>query len=292
MIIIFKSGLCMLFGIFLLYSRLFKKPLDIPLNPIDNKFLPYLISIFLIVISLSIIFSLTLIFAKKQEKNTFLNKHKRLLQIKDKLFQTYKNNIITRSVEYLRKTLISGYGAIFDWFGPKYTVYLVKSTKYIFSGSHYYKLVIILCELIPRIVILSIFIIEIYYQHLHYYFYSLVLLVIPLIFKFFMFVIEDLGPRVIPELAKLFIFEHENTQITWETTPEDVTLINITLRPEYEHLDLNLVLRDYYFPLTKLSSELQVNFLPLYKKIKVYVLLGYYFIQAIGWGYIIYITFN
>lgn len=133
---------------------------------------------------------------------------------------------------------------------------------------------------------------EIYTRQLHYYFYTLVLLFIPLLFKVIMFILTDIGPRMLVDLNKLVIRD------TMETAPEitinhpsglkKVKVIGIKLAPEYADINLDFFMHTFYNPMLFMEGHMIANIKPLYAKINLASLYFYYFMQALGFGYILF----
>ena len=127
----------------------------------------------------------------------------------------------------LQKKLITLYTKIFNYLGPKYTKHLVFFAKNFLAYRKKYIVIIFIFEILPRSIIILVFIFEIYIKHLNYYFYSLSLLLIPTFFRFFIFILTDIGPRLLPEFQKMVIIETKNTQLNLKNTLTNVTLYNI-----------------------------------------------------------------
>jgi hypothetical protein len=183
------------------------------------------------------------------------------------------------------------YTMILDFIGPKQVHKIINLAKLVLTyTNNEIRYIIISFVLIPRLIIVFTFLLEIYFGKLHYYFYSLFLLLIPLIFKFIVFMLKDIGPRILPEFQKFVILEPENTNVVIQTKEGDkvVQRYKFRLIPEASDLDLGFLLSNFYYPLLHIEGHVEQIITPIASKITLISIYIYYIIHFLGLTYIIY----
>jgi hypothetical protein len=201
--------------------------------------------------------------------------------------------IVLKIIGYPKMAMKEVYGKIFDHFDQavkqllKFSRNLLQFTEKQLTG--YFAIVCILCELLPRIIILAFFISDVFFiGTLHYFYMSLSLLIIPFLFNFFVFMIEDIGPRLLAEF---------NTYVTFtEFTGKDGGVFK-SVKYKDEHKDennnpaglLNFMTFSYE-PMETLLPHITPS-LELRKKLKTYFLLIYHLAMVIGWGYVLFLNY-
>lgn len=272
---------------FLLSRRVFKTIFDIYLLNIAIDKKATLLSFFIVALVISLVILFMLLFSGYTE---FIKKNDDSFKLLLKSPFIY----ILKIFVTIENLLLHTYTLVFEYIGPNKTIYLIFFTKYCIKKSNYFKQIIVFGEVLPRIIIIIVFIVELFIlKHLHYYFISLILLLIPLLFRFILFVLKDLGPRVLPELRKhLQDLPMQETTIIINNQMKRVGIQHYVLKPEYEHLGLDYFMNNFYYPLRDMSSFLETTFLPLHKKIKFITLISYFFIHVIGWTYVLYLILN
>lgn len=210
-------------------------------------------------------FNLSFIIFLKKEPSKFIKKISKSIQ---------KYNIFYKS-----------YGIVLDFFGPQYTQYLIKFAKWVLKlKPNTVNGIIVFFVIFPQFMIVSVFFLEIHFRQLHYYFYSLILLLIPLIFRIILFILMDVGPRLEPQLKELLVVE-------FYPLPEDPVingLVGRKMRPDLLDIDINHFLDNYYYPLLKITPFM-TEILPTYLRISSITSLLYHFCHIIGLFYILFI---
>lgn len=182
------------------------------------------------------------------------------------------------------------YGILFDWFGPSYTTYLVRLARKFLSWKRSFKIALIVSfSVLPRVIIILVLCYDIHARLLHYYFYSLLLLFIPLIFKFFVFILKDIGPRLLPEFRNFLDIDTSLNDIHFVTEdgPQSLKPISIKFKKEFQDIDLDYFLQTFFYPMSYISGEMSANFLPIYSKIVLSTLIFYYLFHGLAWAYIL-----
>lgn len=249
-------------GFLILHLRLTRKILNIPLDE-ENIINYYNYFLLLFTFSLCILVYLLLL------HKVFKTNGKSYLQQVLKIWQKYN-------------FFYHGYSLIFNYLGPGWTVYLVKFAKSFVEYSKYkLRIIMIIFVVLPRLFIISVLLWEIFIlKNLHYYFYSLLVLFLPLFFGLFVFIFKDLSPRLLPEFTKfLDIDVNEN---------DGSTLIGFKLKLEYFDMDMDDLMHNFYYPMVFLNSHMDVVFLPLYRKIQTNIILVYFICHALSWGYLLF----
>lgn len=182
------------------------------------------------------------------------------------------------------------YNMIFNKINPKYTYYLVRITKYLLAFSAKTNTLIILFGVsAPRVLISFVLLFDILIlQKLHYYFFALILLIIPLSFRFIIFIFTDLSKKLLPEFKKYLNFgKPEAFYGNLDSNIKNSENIEITLKPQYKDMDLNHVLYNFYYPMLFLQGHMELEILPQYRKISCYTQLIYYLVHSCSWFYIL-----
>lgn len=247
---------------FILYLRITRKVYDIVL---DEEFIAehfvYFTGLFIISMITTILSILILV--KKNTQNNFLVAVKQIIT---------KYNIFYKA-----------YGIIFELLGPNYTRHLVFFSKYVLKlNKHIKEAIMVMVIILPKVLIIMVFYLEIYHRHLNNYYYVLLLLLIPMFFRFLLFILEDIGPRVLPQLEELLVFESETL-----SKEQKVKSLTIKFRPEIKDLSLDHFLNNFYYPILFISGEMALNIMPKYYKILFTVSLLYNVFQLLGWFYIL-----
>ena len=123
------------------------------------------------------------------------------------------------------------------------------------------------------------------------YFYSLLLLLIPLFFRLILFILHDSGKRLVVELSEIVTQKplNECKDIFYET-PEGVKkgkVLEFALTPESSDLDLHAVLETYYYPALRIGGHMERHIFPKVKIISTITILVYYVVTALSFTYII-----
>jgi len=206
----------------------------------------------------------------------------------EKFLEKFLNKVRQCYVKY--NIFLKTYTIIFDWLTPARTKYIVRLAEYCLEFTTKKNISIIICfVVIPRMISLLVFISEIYMGILHYYFYSLLLNFIPLIFRFILFILSDLGPRVLPEL-KQFVVTDKVGEMIIETPEGDKTVAVMGLKPgpaAYPDLDFDRFMFDVYYPVLYIKGHMECVIMPLVSKITNITQIIYYIVQSIGLSYII-----
>lgn len=215
-------------------------------------------------------------FINTESSEKFEKLKKKLQPLLDKL---KKLNVFYRSYEIIFKKFGTGSPYVFG---------VIAIMKKIIDYSYNKKFIIILFFVsLPRIIILIVFFIEILSGHLHYYFYTLYLLLIPLFFKIVLFLLRDLQERVFPEADGMVIQEIVPITINDKTSLR----LTFTLKPEHNDLDPNLYFPNLYFPLLYFGGY--IGFITdMYTKIQLFTQCLYYFCHILGLSYILIISFS
>jgi hypothetical protein len=248
--------------VFLLYLRITRKVYIIELNSETiEEYNTYFI--FLILMSVILMFLCFILIWKKKKPNKFLV-------------------IISKYITKLNIFYYS-YVTVFNFLGPQYTQYLLKFATIFLRLKDKTKTYILVCAFIlPKLLIVTILVIEIYNKQLNYYYYALLLLLIPLFFRFLLFILDDLGPRITPELKELLIFENE----ALPNDPEKL-IITIKMRPEVADINIDYFLNTYYYPAISLTGEMAVKIMPKYSKITLITSFIYHSIHFLSFLYVI-----
>lgn len=274
----FANGCSIAFGIFMItlivYNKLSKNSIDIFLNDIVSiKFLPYIGCIIVLHGIIVTVLLLKLYYQFDSSSNNII-----FVQIRVVIFKILK---------YVQNALLAVYNVIFECLSPNYTYYILQWATKFSNSSTYPTLFIILFEMLPKTLILIVFFYEIYALHLCYYFITLTLLIIPLLFKITMFILNDVGDRLLPEFQKMLIFEKENIIVNANVNeePKHMSIINIKLNPIYNDLNLDTLLYQFYYPALFNNSNFQTNILRQYNKLLLFTNLVYYVLSLYGWSY-------
>jgi hypothetical protein len=262
--------------LFMFFSRKLRYMKLFPIENLAN--LRYIQLLFLTSFFLLIIFVCVIIykmFKKKQKNGYFAEFLKKTNQILTKVNIFYKSYVM-----------------LFEFFGIERTEYLIKLTKFVLDTPNKIIFVITFCFVcLPRLIILIIFVIEISLGQLHYFFYGLFLLIIPLIFRVILFVLTDLGPRLFPEFDTLV---KKNTKTMFITTKDGVKEQIITEIGFIDSLSdacFDTFAERVYYPLMHIEKYMKNYFLPKYIKIIQYSGLVYYFIISSGLFYVLYFNY-
>ena len=190
---------------------------------------------------------------------------------------------------YFIGVFIKGYDVFIKYIGPPRVKYIIQFTQFFLNICHYRVAMIFSFVILPRVIILVVFIIEIFYiKQIHYYFYSLILLIIPFIFRFIIFILKDIGPRVVPSFKECLKFTKKPGTTFIDNQGNEFDFMDITMKPEYNELDCDAFLRRFYYPALNIPNIMTYTFIPKRTKITLLITYIYHIIHLLGWGYIIY----
>lgn len=258
------------------HNILFKKSLNVILNDLESSSLQmHFIYLFI----LTVISMLTTLYLIIMNRLCLNNSTKP----KSHIF-TFFHIIITKIISIFIHT----YDVVFNLLSANVTKYVVKLAKLFLIYNNKSYQIIFTVEILPRIFISSCFLIELYYEHLHYYFVSLSLLIIPFLFRGLVFILRDIGPRLKPEFSQMVIQTIVETNRFLLENEKPCQIISLRLKPEYFKINENMFFNDYYDPIFFIEPEMLFKFIPLYTRIKLYVHFCYYLFFSCGWVYIIY----
>lgn len=267
------------FVLYLCYARLFRRfyDLNFAANTLQiQEFFSIFVVIFVISISLTILLAWTIYMETRRNTETETESKFKIIL-----------NLITIPSNYLIKWQISLYTTVFDMVGPLGQQYLVLFAKK-FLESVYLRNMFYFGMVFPRIIIIICLIMELYCGHLKYYYCALLLLIIPLIIQFLVFILKDIGPRLYPVFSDHLIF----TKVATEPNKSgDLFFIKMTLKPEYSDMDLDRFMYELYYPMLYLPGTLETDFLPKYNNLRKYSLFFYYLIHSFCWGYVLIVYF-
>jgi hypothetical protein len=249
------------------------------------------ITLFIFFFILNIFCFIFLLFQMKKE-----NSNSRFQQFMENSFM----QPVTRILLYPHDAMLKAYEYLFEKIPSKYIDYVLFTagnfivnlgTAKVKKGMVY---VVIMFECIPRLIILSIFFYEIFMRHtLHYFYLSLTLLLLPLLCHFLIFMLKDLGPRLIKEFSTYIeIGPPENFELSADDKEKYPHLVYANLQKRHvrfkvdEGDDINEFMHDRYYPMCSLPIVLQPA-LDLRNKLKLYLLLIYHLAFIIGWGYVL-----
>ena len=269
---------------FYLYLRITRKQRVIELIPEEiQKYYSIFFYFFAISCFILSLLALTMILKKIKVENK--------MGVFEKIALKLKELIDTINIFY------KSYTIIFQYLSPKYTQHLVTYASNIMAYTKIKTLsILFVCVILPRLLIISIFIFELYQKTLHYYFFSLLLLLIPLGFRFLLFIYNDINKQVLPKLEELLELGQTFGNVTLETPEGKKTFgtIGICFRPEYQYndagelQDINHFITTFYNPMLFIGPHMKTNILPLYHKINSIVIWVYALIQATGWAYVLF----
>jgi hypothetical protein len=192
---------------------------------------------------------------------------------------------VLKILGYPKMAMKEVYGYIFEKLPPKLTVFALSKKLHKYPEEKLNVGIIYCCvlfEILPRMIILGYFVYEIFWVgKLHYFYMSLSLLIIPFLFNFVVFLVEDIGPR----LHKIF-----DTIVTVEehTLEDGRQLVGAKYKVDIENqIHVMEYMMHYYYPMSHLLGHITSS-LELRQKVKTYVLLIYHLILSIGWGYVLF----
>ena len=205
------------------------------------------------------------------------------------IFSNPKQNFLLKIQAKISNIVKKAYNIVFNWLDPNITIRLVFFARDFLTYKQYYLHIIYILEIIPRVIILTIFILEIFMGHLHYYFYSLTLLILPLVLRGLIHVLKDIGPRVLPEIRSyLYIKSSIDDTVIIDGKEKNVKIVDIWLKPEYRNtFNLDYILDYYFFPLQEITIVMENDFVPKYNIRKYIIRIIYHGIHVIGWIYIL-----
>ena len=265
--------------IYMIIRKLFKKTrnLAIKLVEIDGDLNIFIF--LLIAIGISVVLFCIMCYALYRYWRSKTNK-------KAGLFERIRNISI---IKYFINIIPNGYDIVFNWINPEITIHLVFFARAFLTYKKYYLHIIYMLEILPRVIILSTFIIEICMGHLHYYFYSLTLLILPLVLRGLVYILKDIGPRLLPEYKSYLHFSKPvDATITIKGIEKQVLIIDVTVKPEYEDLfPVEYILNNYFYPLEQITIVIENDFVPKYNLRKYIIRIIYHGIHVIGWIYIV-----
>lgn len=267
------------FFVFLWFYLFFSRKIrDINVLPIDSvETLVYIKTFLIISLGLFFLWLFLLIYRKILQSKT-TSKFNRLTSwnLKFKIFID-KINILYKS-----------YVMLFEYLGLDYVGYLINLSRFVLKRTQKQSFLILFGFLtLPRIVILLTFLIETYFGHLHYFFYTLFLLIIPLFFRIIIFMLTDVGPRLLPEFEKHLIKTPREHEIISKNGTEKLQVMELSFTEDVADLNLSWFLDQIYFPLKHIGPHMRDNVLPLYINIVQYTVLIYFFTISAGLIYIL-----
>lgn len=150
------------------------------------------------------------------------------------------------------------------------------------------KLTIIIFSFVslPRILVIIVLLTEVVIGHLHYYFYALYLLLIPLLFRIILFLFKDVQERSFPEASSMVIQEMNPITINNKLS----FTVTFKLKPEYAvDGDPNIFFPKLYFPLLYFGGQIKVIY-EIYRKFTLFTQCVYYLVHVICFSYILFIV--
>lgn len=181
------------------------------------------------------------------------------------------------------------YGMLAKFLDMDYLKYLIKLAKIVLELTNKQVLLIIFFfAVMPRILIVLVFLTDLYLGRWHYFPYALFLVIIIVIFRLVLFMLKDIGIRLFPEFDQYVVKEkHKITQNTIEGK-EEFYVTGLSFIEEFADKDFNDFALNTYYPLMNISEHMQTIIMPLYANIVQYTLLMYHFIISSGLLYVIY----
>lgn len=267
----------------LIYARLFRKVYEIDFS--EEKFLDNIIAIKTLLV-VNTVLALILLFLLYRQ---YQPKEDSILSLWIQVYFGWYFNALNRG-------LFKVYTFIFDLGAPNkvnYSKYVIHLAKW-FIISKPFRISLYLGIIIPRVIIVCFLIFEIYFGFLKYFYYSLLLLIIPLIVQFIIFMLKDISPRLYPEFRKHVIITKEILPEKEQIIIDGITLntaFNFHMHPDYPKDDFSDFMTNYYEPLLYIESKLNDIFLPIYTKIRLLTLFLYFSILAACWYYVLCIYF-
>ena len=182
------------------------------------------------------------------------------------------------------------YSIIFSNTAPEYTQYVIKLAKFTLSLTRIdeYRIILVFIAL-PRYIILNVLILEIIYGQLHYYFYSLILSLVPLVFKIITFMIKDVGSRSLPEFNKIVELKEQKEQERFFENGRWIVKVEsrFVFREEYAYGDLTRFMVDYYEPCAQIEETMKRITYPVIMFVSKVTIILYYIITTISFIYIL-----
>ena len=182
------------------------------------------------------------------------------------------------------------YSIIFSNTAPEYTQYVIKLAKFTLSLTRIdeYRIILVFIAL-PRYIILNVLILEIIYGQLHYYFYSLILSLVPLVFKIITFMIKDVGSRLLPEFNKIVELKEKIEQERFFEDGRWIVKLQLrfVFREEYAYGDLTRFMVDYYEPCALIEETMKRITYPVIMFVSKVTIILYYIITTISFIYIL-----
>jgi hypothetical protein len=275
--ILISSGQLFFLWVYLLLNR---KKHDIVLAEPISEYLPYLT--YGLVLTSSLLLLLSWVIYK-----TFIKPEtsKRFQKITEKF--TEKLGVFSKNLEKLN-VFYSSYDRIYKHFGTgsPYVIFMMRRMKNIVDYSDK-KLTIIIFSFVslPRILVILVLLTEVLRGHLQYYFYSVYLLLIPLIFRIILFLLKDVKERSLPESSSMVI-----QKLIAITTPNKVYYaFKFTLKPEYDDVDPDIYLPNFHFPLLYFGGQL-ITINDIYRKTALFTQFFYYLVHVLCFLYIIFVV--
>lgn len=182
--------------------------------------------------------------------------------------------IITISIIFQKyNPFLKGYTYIFEKLTPNGTKYLVNLVRFVVKLSENAKKSYIFSFLVlPRVTITLVLFLDLFYFYaLHFYYYSLLLLLFPFIFRFIIFILTDISSRMLPAFKDMLVFEE---------THKTLVLLSVKLKPEYNDIDLDDLLYNFYYPLVKIDQDMK-NIVPIVGFYNYISQLFYFFFHAL-----------
>jgi hypothetical protein len=216
---------------------------------------------------------------------------------KQRCYKKATTSIFSRLSEFISGSLLLVYTMIFEWLPPKFIlpIYHVVNFLHKYTKEQLRVRLAILCvlfEILPRFVIVGCLAYELFSKSkLHYFYLSFSLLIIPLLFGFFMFIIEDIGPRLHAEydtylIAKkvpINLTEEQKALVPPEYRDRPSFKLEIEFKPEYAGFrEIGEFLETMYHPMAYLYPHLQLA-LDFRKKLKLYGFLYYHLLSIVLW---------
>lgn len=265
-----------LIGLFIVFYTFYMRVIHVRLPKnlffVENCYINYgliLIVILWIITSIVIIYQSAKILLKKKKNYKF----------------EFLINIIIKIAEFIEKALLEFYSYLFNLVPDAYYK-LAKLVAKFYNRFAHLEFLFILISYFCRLIIVIIFLIDVFYFFkLHYFYKSLILLCVPICINIWYYILEDFSKNL-EDTESYLIIKHKGIDV--ET---NLPITEYSPSAEYDFMDrqtLNYYVKQYIL-LSKITGYLEV-----YNKIlKYYGTLSkiiIYTMYLIGWLYVIYIN--
>lgn len=258
--------------VYIIYIRLFltRNPKDLQFNPLDNT---YNIKIFLVILSSIICINIII--------------NNLLIILKLESTQKYFRIIITKVTLLIENSLKQFYTSIVLFYDKLYNNrcdFISKLSRKFYDFWHVYpEYYLLFIAYAIRILILLIFLFEIFIIFkLNYFYKSLTLLCVTLFFNFLLFLLKDFA-----ELGDTYKDALNITHVSIDVETQ-LPITNYSLKSEYQDNDLEYVVNEFIL-CNKLSGYLE-----MYDKYVTYFNPRFniiiYSLYLVGWLYVLYIN--